>query len=704
MTTTVNYPFGGGVLSPATGVVLNNEMGDFSVPTEISADSLPPAPTNFIRPNKRPLSSMIPVIVVKGYQLAGAIGGCGGMYIIPAVIEVFLNHFVLGMEPLDALQSPRVYRKVSNLLGKHPHVMEGFTTFFGRENIGECQLFHNLLFYPSSTNLPFLDGFLAGGIRNVKRIHFGWAVEREDTNKKQKKGDTTTTSFKDTSSPPFSWQSMIDNLRSAHQELTIIIDLINTVEKNDYHLGKYFKQSAKALEKQVAKEARFYVALISENPNYLSFLDNFRFICFFEKSTIGVEHDNNGMLALNLPDGHEVGVIHICMSIEAFLFKDDGFEDLETSLTSISCLQDDEGGRLSSISFFDVDKYETATSRWARARTRDAKVGKGLSQNSKARKLRPSPFQINPRHRYGHLRIYPVKHGHLDWTTRWKIIGGITRGMLYRETKRWRHGEYKVSEDEVVVSFHLVLRIPVLLTLYLNCDILMNDVEGAWEKSMSRKVFVKMLSPTEIAFMGHLADFNHSVKFKEAAKDGNLIPLYRSIFSDHRTPVLAYRCLVKEDDRDAPIFFVIGAQPTMEIVAKENMVTVMDHHEGRKTEEFVEDPMVMNHSAREIISGSHDHLYTGTTYKSGRAAVQMKNALYVTGGFDGKSYSSLDPREKKWSKIADMNKRKGCHSIVVSNEKAQIIAVIGASLFLRLNSGVRLNQPVMLKSLNCLAD
>ncbi|KAI3699352.1 hypothetical protein L2E82_43605 [Cichorium intybus] len=145
-----------------------------------------------------------------------------------------------------------------------------------------------------------------------------------------------------------------------------------------------------------------------------------------------------------------------------------------------------------------------------------------------------------------------------------------------------------------------------------NCDILMNDVEGAWEKSMSRKVFVKMLSPTEIAFMGHLVDFNHSVKFKEAAKDGNLIPLYRSIFSDHRTPVLAYRCLVKEDDRDAPIFL------------------------------------------------------------SGRAAVQMKNALYVTGGFDGKSYSSLDPREKKWSKIADMNKRKGCHSIVVSNEKAQL--------------------------------
>ncbi|XP_060175032.1 anthranilate synthase alpha subunit 2, chloroplastic-like isoform X2 [Lycium barbarum] len=101
-----------------------------------------------------------------------------------------------------------------------------------------------------------------------------------------------------------------------------------------------------------------------------------------------------------------------------------------------------------------------------------------------------------------------------------------------------------------------------------------------------------------------------SVKFKEAAKNGNLIPLYRSIFSDHLTPVLAYRCLVKEDDREAPSFLfesvepglkvsnvgrysVIGAQPTMEIVAKENMVTIMDHPKGRRTEEFVEDPMTI---------------------------------------------------------------------------------------------------------------
>nr|XP_043626653.1 glutathione hydrolase 3-like [Erigeron canadensis] len=112
MTTTVNYAFGGGVLSQSTGIVLNNEMGDFSVPTEVSADSLPPSPSNFIRPNKRPLSSMTPIIVLKDEQLAGVIGGSGGMYIIPAVAQVFINHFILGMDPSNAVQSPRVYHKL----------------------------------------------------------------------------------------------------------------------------------------------------------------------------------------------------------------------------------------------------------------------------------------------------------------------------------------------------------------------------------------------------------------------------------------------------------------------------------------------------------------------------------------------------------------------------------------------------------------
>ncbi|EPS70272.1 hypothetical protein M569_04488, partial [Genlisea aurea] len=112
MTTTVNYAFGGGVLSPSTGILLNNEMDDFSTPTDVSPDKLPPAPANFISPKKRPLSSMTPVIVLKkDGELAGVIGGSGGLNIIPAVVQVFINHFLLGMQPRAAVESARVYHK-----------------------------------------------------------------------------------------------------------------------------------------------------------------------------------------------------------------------------------------------------------------------------------------------------------------------------------------------------------------------------------------------------------------------------------------------------------------------------------------------------------------------------------------------------------------------------------------------------------------
>ncbi|KAL5974957.1 hypothetical protein ACLOJK_031633 [Asimina triloba] len=65
----------------------------------------------------------------------------------------------------------------------------------------------------------------------------------------------------------------------------------------------------------------------------------------------------------------------------------------------------------SSVSFFDLEKQETAISRWSRARTRAAMVGRGLSKDRKARKLALQHWleAIDPRHRYGHnLHMYYV--------------------------------------------------------------------------------------------------------------------------------------------------------------------------------------------------------------------------------------------------------------------------------------------------------
>ncbi|KAK7278790.1 hypothetical protein RJT34_23826 [Clitoria ternatea] len=71
----------------------------------------------------------------------------------------------------------------------------------------------------------------------------------------------------------------------------------------------------------------------------------------------------------------------------------------------------------SSISFFDIEKPETAVSRWSRAKKRAAKVGKGLSKDIRARKLALQHWleAIDPRHRYGHnLQFYYVKWLHCD--------------------------------------------------------------------------------------------------------------------------------------------------------------------------------------------------------------------------------------------------------------------------------------------------
>lgn len=128
MTTTINGYFGALILSPSTGIVMNNEMDDFSIPMKSDGNESvpPPAPANFIRPGKRPLSSMTPTIVLKDGKVKAAVGASGGVNIIAGTIEVYLNYFFLKRDPLSVVLAPRIYHQLV------PNIVwyENWTTVF----------------------------------------------------------------------------------------------------------------------------------------------------------------------------------------------------------------------------------------------------------------------------------------------------------------------------------------------------------------------------------------------------------------------------------------------------------------------------------------------------------------------------------------------------------------------------------------------
>ena len=110
MTTTVNLFFGSRLMVPETGVIMNNEMADFSVPNISNVFGYYPSPANYIRPNKRPMSSISPVMAEFANGTLHAIfGASGGSRIITAVIQTALNILERGMTVDEALKQPRLH-------------------------------------------------------------------------------------------------------------------------------------------------------------------------------------------------------------------------------------------------------------------------------------------------------------------------------------------------------------------------------------------------------------------------------------------------------------------------------------------------------------------------------------------------------------------------------------------------------------------
>ncbi|AIE85324.1 gamma-glutamyltransferase [Fimbriimonas ginsengisoli] len=111
-TYTLNGSFGCADTVEGAGFLLNNEMDDFAAkPGSPNMFGLIQGERNAIAPNKRPLSSMTPTIVLSRGKLEMVLGSPGGPTIINTVLEVFLNRADLGMSPVEAVRAPRFHHQ-----------------------------------------------------------------------------------------------------------------------------------------------------------------------------------------------------------------------------------------------------------------------------------------------------------------------------------------------------------------------------------------------------------------------------------------------------------------------------------------------------------------------------------------------------------------------------------------------------------------
>mgnify|MGYP001185596161 FL=1 len=110
VTTTINLSYGNGIVVEGAGFFLNNEMDDFSAkPGSPNVYGLIGNEANSIEPNKRPLSSMTPTIVLKGQRPYMVIGSPGGSTIITTVLQCLLNVIEFKMDIKEAVSSPRFH-------------------------------------------------------------------------------------------------------------------------------------------------------------------------------------------------------------------------------------------------------------------------------------------------------------------------------------------------------------------------------------------------------------------------------------------------------------------------------------------------------------------------------------------------------------------------------------------------------------------
>jgi gamma-glutamyltranspeptidase len=112
LTSTINLTFGSRLMTSKYGIILNNQMNDFGIPGNTNNNNTAPSPYNFVAPNKRPLSSAVPTIIVKPNGELTALGGSGGSKILSGVLQVLVESEINSKDLKTSLDSPRLHHQL----------------------------------------------------------------------------------------------------------------------------------------------------------------------------------------------------------------------------------------------------------------------------------------------------------------------------------------------------------------------------------------------------------------------------------------------------------------------------------------------------------------------------------------------------------------------------------------------------------------
>ncbi|XP_070573060.1 glutathione hydrolase 1 proenzyme-like [Ptychodera flava] len=166
VTSTINLFLGSKVMGTRTGIIFNNEMDDFSTPNTTNSYGVPASESNYIKPGKRPMSSMSPTIVIDGNgDVQLLVGAAGGPKIITSIALITARTLWLGQNIQDAINNTRFHHQLIPDLIDYETKME--------EDIvdGLTDMGHQ--------TRPRASIAIANAIRKVKGGYAGYSDERK---------------------------------------------------------------------------------------------------------------------------------------------------------------------------------------------------------------------------------------------------------------------------------------------------------------------------------------------------------------------------------------------------------------------------------------------------------------------------------------------------------------------------------------------